>query len=907
MKNPKALTVTVSLVFCLIFTASRLAAQDREFPNLTADFDNTTIKAVLDQLDASTAYDFFYKEEELTTRRFSFSFSETPLDVALDKILSGTTLSYLVYDNSSVVLVPKRIASEAFSISYYRAREAAITETEEEQQLEVGNLDELSVSGTAMVKGIVRDAESNEPVIGASVFWQDLDLGTTTDVDGRFELEVPAGVHYLKLSYVGFQELNTSVRILSDGDLRLKMEKGAIDLEEVTVSAQKADQSVEGVQIGVATLDVESIKKTPSFLGEADVVKSLLLNAGVSTIGEGATGFNVRGGDVDQNLILQDEGILLSSSHALGFYSYFNTDLLENVELYKANMPAQYGGRLSSVMDVKMKDGNYEEFKIKGGVGPVTSRISLEGPIAKDKVSFIGGFRASYADWVLNQVRNIEVQRSSAFFYDANMRISAKLGDKNTLILSGYASEDEFTFNEEFGFDYSTYLGQVILKSIFSESFYSNFSASYVQYESTRFDFGALTGSQLDNNVNYIKIKEQLTFSPTTLLKMDAGFSGILYTVEPGTVAPFGEESTIPPAQVEDEKGLEAAAFLNTEYSLSDALLVSAGLRLSYFQFLGPNTVYNYEDSENPLFNQVTGTTEFGSGESIASYFNLEPRLSLRYRLNGTSSVKAGYSRTVQYISQIFNSASPTPISQWQLSTNYIEPNTSHNMSVGFFKNLKDNNWETTAEVYYRILDNLFDYKDFAELTVNDHLETELLSGEGRSYGLELSIKKKTGVLNGALNYTLSRSERLVEGINDDDWYPSNFDKPHDLSLVFNYQPNRRNTLTINFVYGSGRPTTPPVGNYLANNGLVIPLYANRNQLRIPDYHRLDVAYTLGKGYKRDRKFQTSWTISLYNVYGRRNAFSVFFTQAAFQGAQANKLAILGSIFPSITFNFEAL
>ena len=907
MEKTNALTVIAGTLVYLLLLPLYVISQDHTFPTLSADFENATVKSILDKLDASTDYNIYYKEDELTTRRFSFSFSETPLDQVMDKVLSGTTLGYLLYGEHAIVLVPKRISSEAFSIEYYRAREAATTETEEKQQMEVGNIDQLSTSGTAKISGVVRDAENNDPVIGASVQWQDLDLGTITDIDGKFEFEIPAGVHYLKISFVGYQELNTSVRVLSDGDLRLKMEKGAINLEEVTVSAQKADESVESVQIGVARLSVESIKKTPSFLGEADVVKSLLLSAGVSTVGEGATGFNVRGGDVDQNLILQDEGILLSSSHALGFYSYFNTDLLENVELYKANMPAQYGGRLSSVMDVKMKDGNYEEFKIKGGVGPVTSRISLEGPIVKESVSFIGGFRASYADWVLNLVKNIEVQRSSAFFYDANMRISAKINEKNTLILSGYASQDEFTFNEDFGFDYSTYLGQVILKSIFSESFYSNFSASYVQYESSRFDFGGLDGSRLDNNVNYIKLKEQFTFSPNTLLKMDAGFSGILYTVEPGTVEPFGEESSIPARQIEDEKGLEAAAFLNTEYSISDAFLVSAGLRLSYFQFLGPNSVYQYKDNENPLFNEITGSTEFGKGESIASYFNLEPRLSLRYRLSGQSSIKAGYSRTVQYISQIFNSASPTPISQWQLSTNYIEPNKSHNLSLGYFRNFKENNWEATAEVYTRFIDQLFDYKDFAELNVNDHLETELLSGTGRSYGFEFTVKKKTGILNGSINYTLSRSERLIDGINDGDWYPSNFDKPHDLALVFNYQPNRRNTLTINFVYGSGRPTTPPVGNYLANNGLVIPLYANRNQLRIPDYHRLDIAYTLGRGYKRDKKFTTSWTLSLYNVYGRKNAFSVFFTQAAFQGAQANKLAILGNIFPSITFNFEAL
>lgn len=897
------------LLACCLLVFPILKAQSQEFPTITTTFNNVSIKTILEQLDSQTEYTFYFKSSDISTRPVKgFTFQDTPLNEVLDQVLGSTTLGFIAYRDNAIVILPIELANQAFTADYYKAKEAANAEVNEERkELKVGDIRKLSVDGKATVSGVIRDAETKQAIIGASVSWEDLEVGAITGIDGEFSTNIPAGIHYLRISYLGYEDINTPVRVQSDGEIRLSMEKGAIDLEEVTISANKANESVESVQIGVAKIDVESIQKNPALMGEADVVKTLLQTAGVTTVGEGASGFNVRGGDVDQNLILMDEAILLNSSHALGFFSSFNTDLLENVELYKANMPAQFGGRLSSVMNVQLKDGDFEEFKIKGGVGPITSRISLEGPIVKDKVAFYGGFRSSYINWLLNVVENVEVNRSSAFFYDANFGVTARLGKKNTLSLSGYGSQDEFIYNDEFGFDYSTYVAQANLKSTFGDKLLSKFSAVYNTYNSNRFDIGGLAGSQLNNKVDYIKLKEQLTYSPSTQFRVDGGLSGIMYTVQPGDITPYNDESTVVPNSIDEEKGLEMAAFVNTEINLGRALQLSAGIRASIFNFLGPQSVFNYENEDAPNINEVTGTTAFGDGENIASYFNLEPRASLRLRLTENASLKGGYSRTVQYINQIFNSDSPTPVSQWQLSTNYIKPTTSHNYSIGYFLNLDDNNWETSAEIYARDVDQLFDYKDFAVLLNNPQLETELLNGVGRSYGLELSLRKKVGKVYGSFSYTLSRSERLIDGINDGAWYPSNFDKPHDVSFVFNYQPNRRNTLTINFVYGSGRPTTPPVGNYITDGGLVVPVYALRNAARIPDYHRLDIAYTLGKGYKRDKKFQTSWTIAVYNVYARQNAFSVFFTQAAFRGAQANRLAILGTAFPSLTFNFEIL
>lgn len=857
----------------------------------------------------------YFKTDELPDVDLEAAdYVDAPVAKLLEDGLRRTFLSHTNYRKSGIVILPATVLNEVYTANYYKVLEEAsndvpVAEDEDEetsQEIIIGDIKSLDPSGETTIKVTVTEAESNDPIIGANVQFTELGTGTITDENGVFEFVLPVGTHEMIIQYVGFEDIIKTVKSYSDGEVALRMEKGAINLDEVTVRAQGADASVRNVQVGVTTIDVKNIKKIPALFGEADVIKNLILHPGVSTIGEGATGFNVRGGDVDQNLILQDEGIFFNSSHALGFFSTFNADLISNVNLYKGNIPSSYGGRLASAMDVEMRNGDFERWRLKGGIGPVSGRLSVEGPIVKDKVSVIIGGRSTYSDWLLNRVNVLEVSRSSAFFYDLNGRITIRPNAKNTFIFSGYNSQDEFVYNEEFGFDYSTTMGQFIYKAIFTEKAYNKLSVVASKYKSAQADLQGIDASLVNNEINYVKIKEQFTYSPSTSLKADLGVSGILYDILPGNQAPNGDLSEVISKTLKNEKALEAAAFANAELNIGTRFTLSGGLRFSLYQFMGPSTVWQYENPERPEFNETIGSTEFGSGK-IADYSGLEPRVSMRLQLAESTSVKMGYSRTVQYINQIFNSDSPTPNSQWQLSTNYIAPQRSHNVSVGVFKNFADNQWETSLEVYGRQIDELFDFKDFADLVVNDHLETELLSGEGRAAGAELSIKKKEGPLNGWLSYTFSRSERLVEGINNGNWYPSNFDKTHDVSLILNIQPNRRNTFTINFSYSTGRPATPPLGNYITENGLVVPIYSQRNQFRIPDYHRLDLAYTLGKGYKKDKRIQTSWTISIYNAYARRNAYSVFFTQAAFRQAQANKLAVIGSAIPSLTLNFEIL
>ncbi len=899
-------------ILCIIEIASPVDSKAQQISDSSVVSQHLSLQEALHQLETQYKIRIFYLEDDLPDLKIDRILGNTYPESDLQKVIEQTNLGFLKYRDRSYILMPVQQLNQVFSASYYQAlqdsRKLASTVATDQEDLVAGDSRSLSPSGQARVSGTVLQEEDSEPIIGATVAFTNLETGTITDEDGAFSLEVPVGTHDILVKYVGFDDLFTKIHVYGDGVVSLNLRDEAIDLEAVTVRAQAADAGVERVQIGVTTVDIKNIRKVPAFLGEADLVKTLLLNPGVSSLGEGSTGFNVRGGNVDQNLVQQDEGFFFNSSHALGFFSTFNADLLSSVELFKGNMPAQYGGRLASALDVETRNGDFESFKLKGGIGPVTSRMSLEGPLVRDKISFIAGVRSSYSDWILQQVKILEVQKSSAFFYDANLRLAIRPTAKSTIVISAYSSEDEFSYNEEFGFDYGTLMGQVIYRQIFNDRSFNKLSFVASRYESSQTDFEGINAAVVSNNVNYFKINELFTHTPNTTLKFETGVTSTLYMVEPGTQIPFGEDSDINPSETENEQGLESAIFGNVEYKISPALLISAGIRGVLYQYLGAGTVYNYSDPRSPTAQTITGTTAYDRGKSIANYQSLEPRFSMRYRLTEESSVKLGYSRTAQFINQIFNTDSPTPSSQWQLSTNYLDPFRSHNLSLGYFRNLANNLWETSFEIYGRYIDHLFDYRDFAVLVVNDHIETELLSGIGRTYGAELSIKKKSGILNGWLSYTYAKSERKIDGINSSNWYPSNFDKPHDASLILNYQPNRRNTLTINFSYSTGRPTTPPIGNYKIQSGLVIPIYSARNQYRIPDYHRLDVAYTLGKGYKRDKKIQTSWTISVYNLYARRNAFSVFFTQGTFsRRAQANQLSILGSAIPSLTFNMEIL
>ena len=883
-----------------------LNGQSGDAPTVTLRADRITPAEALRQINATTDARIFWQEDQLPTGARALDLTDVDVRTALQAILEGSLLSFVDYRGAYVIGPAVTIGTE-FDAAYYaavaeRAAAAAGDAADAGGPTVIGSFQTLGADGIAAVSGTIRDGD--EPIIGATLQVEGTEVATVTDPDGGYAFRVPPGTYVLGISYVGYGSQEMAIRVDGDGTYDVDLRPAATNLQQVVVTEQAADANVGRVQAGVQRLDLGQLEKLPTFMGETDVVKALLLNPGVSTIGEGATGFNVRGGEIDQNLLLQDNGFLLNSSHALGFFSTYNADLLKSVDLYKANMPARFGGRLASVLDVQQRDGNFERFRVKAGIGPVTGRIMLEGPLVKERTSILVGARSSYTDWVLQLANQENIKNSAAFFLDGNLRLTQRIGEGGTLIVSGYGSTDEFVYNNQFGFQYGTLLGQAEYRQIFSDKFYASLATAYGDYRSEQRDLGETTGELIRTGVEYLTVKPVFNYDASETIQFEFGAEANDYRVNPGERTPEGDASLVEEARVATERGLETSLFGDVAWKLTPTLSVRGGLRYTDYRFLGPGSVTQYADGI-PRAGLETGATDYGDGETIARYGVLQPRFSARLLLTARASLRAGYSRTAQFLNQIYLSASPTPSSQFQLSTGYIPPFLSHNVSLGYFLNLENNNVELGIEAYGREIDQLWDYRDFADVVVNPQLETQILIGEGRAYGLEVSGKRKVGELNGLVSYTLSRTERLIPGINNSQYYRSNFDKPHNFVFTFNWNPNQRNTLTANFTYGTGRPITAPVGNYRVENGLTVPVYSDRNSVRIPDYHRLDLAYTLGKGYNEKRTLQTSWTVSLYNVYGRKNAFSVYYTQGADQSNVANRLAVLGTVFPSITLNIE--
>ncbi|MDN5217208.1 TonB-dependent receptor [Fulvivirgaceae bacterium BMA12] len=896
--------------------AVAVVAQEGSVKIITKSYQDKQIADILEELENYFDLQIYYLPADSTIIKGDWQFEGNTLEEVLSRLLDRTGLGYMAYRNYAIVIAEKRLLQQRYSSDFYQLLEQRQSITAQSiyggvREITVGDVKQMNDENTVRIAGKIRDSETRKPIVGATLFFSDLGRGVSTDINGYYAVNLDVGRYDLTINYVGYDELLARLTVFSNDQLDLEMEKEAITLEEVVVESRAPDQNVNAVLMGVEELSAKSIKGLPTFLGEADVIKSLLFLPGVSTVGEGASGFNVRGGSVGENLILQDEAFIFNPSHALGFFSTFNPDLIKGVTLFKGTMPAQFGGRLSSVLDVGIRDGSYQKFKIKGGLGVVSSRISLEAPIKKEKTSFILGGRITYSDWLLNLINVPDVQNSEVSFYDLNARISHNFSDKAKLTISGYTSRDELTFADEFGYDYQTDGVQINVRNVLNPRLISSFSAVYSQYQSALIDPESSESFRLDNGISYYKFKEQFRYAMSEHLNLDFGGTFIKYELDPGKITPVGNASLTAEKELPTTFAREFVAFANGEWDLSAKIAISAGLRFTRFENVGPGVVNRYVNNSRPEETTLTGTENIGDGEVIEGYERLEPRVSAKLMLNTQTSLKLGYSRTAQFLHQISNSDATTPIDIWQFSNNFIAPQKADNFSVGLFRNFKNNQWETSVELYYRETDRLVEYRDFSDLLANDLLETELLTGIGKAYGAELSIRKRRGVVNGWLAYTYARTKRRVNGelpeftISNGNWYRSNFDKPHDLTLVTNFEINKRHKIAVNFNYNTGRPTTAPIGKFGVGNVQNIPIYSERNALRIPDYHRLDIAYTLSPGFRKDRKWKSSWTLSVYNLLGRRNAFAVFYTQPGLGNLVANRLSVLGSAFPAITYNFE--
>ena len=748
------------------------------------------------------------------------------------------------------------------------------------------------------ISGTVKDKKSGESLIGANIKLQDTKGGTATNTYGFFSITVPQGEYSLQISYAGF---NTYAEgILLDGDKQLSIELTAAEqLEEIVVNSKKKNDNVTKAVMGVEKLSMREINLLPVLLGERDVLKSIQLLPGIKSAGEGNSGFFVRGGGADQNLILLDEAPVYNASHLLGFFSTFNSDAIKDVTLYKGGMPAQYGGRLSSVVDIKMKDGNNKDFDVSGGVGLISSRLNIEGPIVKDKGSFIISGRRTYADAFLKLAPDSALKNNTLYFYDFNLKANYTLGKKDRLYLSGYFGRDVLGFGETFSTDWGNKTATLRWNHLISNKIFSNTSLIYSDYS---YKIKIKSGTDkfiITSQIRDVNIKQDFDYFITNSSKIKFGGNLIRHTVSPGRIEAEAT-SNLKSSVIQYRYSWESALYASHELAVNDKINVVYGLRLSNLTPTGPGNFYNYD--QNGL---VTDTLKYKSGEVVASYWNIEPRASASYQFTAASSLKASYNRNVQNLHLLTNATTSTPNDLWIPSTKNVKPEIADQVSIGYYQNFKDNQYEFSVESYYKNLQNQIDYRNGAELQANDNVESELVYGTGRAYGIELLVKKKLGRLSGWVGYTLSKTERKFTEINNGNYFNARQDRPHDLSVVGIYKLSTRWTLSGTFVYSTGNAVTFPSGKYRVNEQTVF-LYTERNGYRMPAYHRLDLAATVENKKNTKRKYQSSWTFGVYNAYGRANAFSIAFKDDPNDASKtvAEQTALF-KLVPSVSWNFK--
>ena len=764
------------------------------------------------------------------------------------------------------------------------------------------------------LSGVVTETATGETLIGVNISIPEINAGAISNAYGFYSITLPGDSYNVVFSSLGFITQQQSVDLTRSLLLNMEMSEDAEQLAEVVIKADVEALDLKSPQMSVNTLTAQTIKNIPVLLGEADVVKSLLLLPGVSNAGEGASGFNVRGGATDQNLILVDEATIFNSSHLFGFFSVFNPDAIKDVKLYKGSIPARYGSRVSSVLDIYQKEGNSKDFKVSGGIGAVASRILAEGPIKKDTAAFLVGARGSYAHLFL-PLFDIE---NSAYFYDLNTKLNYKIDANNSLFLSGYFGRDYFGVNDSFIVNYGNALINFRWNHKFSEKIFSNLSLIYSDYYyGLELDF---VGFKWNSGIQNFNLKYDFNHYVTNGLQINYGVQNTYYTFNPGKIIPNRPDSGILADQLIQKYANEGAIYGDVALEISDKLNIEAGLRLSHFVRFGQEELQVYANSQPVVFDPFlliyqgadpTDVVNSNRSEQLKTFSNLEPRLALSYGLNDDISFKASYTKLTQYLHLLSNTSSPTPLDVWTPSGPYVKPQRSDQYAVGVFSYLNDGDYSLEVETYYKKVANRIDYIDGANLVANDAIEQVILNGRARAYGLEILLKKNTGSFKGWLAYTLSKSEQQTPGrnaqeigINNGAWYNTPYDKPHDLSLYLSYEYNPRWQFNTNFVYQTGLPTNYPVGQF-EFQGIVVPYYGLRNQQRLPDYHRLDLSASYTPKMKAKAKHKSQWVFSIYNVYNRANAASINFRQNQDTGAnEAVRTSILG-VVPAVTYNFK--
>lgn len=901
---------------------------------ISITFNNNTLSDAIKAIEASTSYKFYFDPVWVDSNKtlISQSYTNVTVDELMDKLLSKTDLNFIVLKNK-VILTLNQTIHETLPSGFFTDAPADIVSKNNNpdnpvfyQQYDslstysvnkksavvfIGKDSNESTKKTFTVTGTIRNEETGKAEPNIYIKVRNKNINATTDLDGNYSLQLPRGTNVIEIKSLSHKDVTKTVVVYNDGNLDININEKSNLLDEVVIK-KKGQKTTESVISGLVSIDIEGMKNVPLILGERDILKVATTFPGIKTTGEGSAGFNVRGGKEDQNLILLDNAVLYNPQHFLGFFSAINPYTAKKADIYKGSIPADFGGRLSSVFDITTKNGNPEKFSGEGAIGPVTSNLSFGTPIKKGKSSIIFGGRATYSDWILKALDDENLKNSQASFYDGILKYNNALSANNNLEATVYYSNDKFAISSDSVFKYTNRLASLKWDHTFSKKHRSSLiftNSEYkfnIDYNTTddinSFDFGyKINESQLQLKFNYgLNEKHNLSY----------GVSSKLYNISPGYQHPTNPEATLIATDIAKEKALESGVYVSDNFKFSDKLLIDLGLRYSFYASLGPGDVNIYQEGL-PLNDQTVIRTEhYNNNEVVKTYGGLEPRIAARYFFAEDFSIKASYDVTRQYIHLLSSNVTQSPTDTWKLSDTNVKPQSAQQVSLGLYKNLKDEEYELSLEGYYKTSKNILDYKVGAQLLLNENVETELLQGQGRAYGVEFLVKKQVGQLNGWIGYTYSRSLIKLDGnfneekVNDGKYFASNFDKPHDLSAVLNYKFTKRYSLSTNFLYQTGRPITFPIGTY-NYGGAEYTLYSDRNKYRIPDYIRLDIGINIEGNHKIKKLAHSFWNISVYNVLGRNNPYSIYFVTDQSGKVKGYKTSIFSIPVPSITYNFK--
>jgi hypothetical protein len=919
------MTKNALTLFILLFSFTIFAQEKKE--SMSFEFKDISRKKAIETIEKSTAYTFYYQEEWLTMEPISAIYKNESIETILEDLLNKTDLNFFINKNKIILTKNSIIYDKLIEINldqnslsknqnndldkpvFYKQFDSINNSKKKVAIAFIGKETKNTEKKSQTLSGYVESISTGKRVSNLVLKVKNTKIRAITDENGFYSMQVPYGVNIIESESFDYKKISRNIMMYNDGDLNISLTENINQLNEVIIKGKKS-KTIETTVSGLTSIDIEAVKNVPLVLGERDILKVATTLPGIKTTGEGSAGFNVRGGKDDQNLMLLDNAVLYNPSHFFGFFSAINPYTTSKANIYKGSIPAEFGGRLSSVFDITSKNGGIQKFSLEGGVGPVTSSLAARIPIIKGKSNLMVGGRATYSDWILKQLDDESLKNSQASFYDAIIKYNHIINKKNALETTLYYSKDAFSISSDSLYKYSNRMASLKWNHTFSDKIKGDVILTNSEYQfNIDYNSAGINAFDFGFKINETQLMLKLNHSINQKHKLSYGFSSKLYAIDPGYLDPKKAESTLVASTVDQERGLESAVYLSDNFKISDRLLVDIGFRYSYFSALGESTQRIY--SPDTPINDATVIDEknYGKNEVIKSYGGFEPRIAARYFINEDLSLKAGYDVTRQYIHLLSSNTTQSPTDIWKLSDLNTEPQVAEQYSLGVFKNLDNNMLELSVEGYFKKSKNILDYKVGAELLLNQNVETELLQGEGKAYGVEFLLKKNDGDLTGWIGYTYSRtfikldSAFLEEKINNGDYFPTNYDKPHYLSAVLNYKIAKRYSFSSNFMYQTGRPITYPIGNYNYGNAQY-PLYSDRNKFRIPDYYRLDIGFNIEANHKKNKFVSSFWNISVYNVLGRNNPYSIYFVteNGKVKGYQTSIFSIP---IPTITYNFK--